>query len=100
MNPVQIIAQKRDGGALSAGEIGEFVAGYVRGDIPDYQMSALAMAIYLRGMDGAETAALTERMLHSGDVLQADDISRRVDKHSTGGIGDKSSLILAPLLAC
>src|SRR5205085_11770107 len=63
-------------------------------------MSALAMAIYLRGMDDAETAALTHEMLRSGKVLEASDVSLRVDKHSTGGIGDKSSLILAPLLAC
>src|SRR5205085_1672235 len=63
-------------------------------------MSALAMAIYLRGMDDAETAALTHEMLRSGKVLEAPDVSLRVDKHSTGGIGDKSSLILAPLLAC
>ncbi|HEV2969683.1 MAG TPA: thymidine phosphorylase [Pirellulales bacterium] len=100
MNPVQIIARKRDGAALSADEIGSLIDGYVRGDVPDYQMSAFAMAVYLRGMDGAETAALTERMLRSGDVLETPDVARRVDKHSTGGIGDKSSLILAPLLAC
>jgi pyrimidine-nucleoside phosphorylase len=100
MNPVQIIARKRDGAALSADEIGSLIDGYVRGDVPDYQMSAFAMAVYLRGMDGVETAALTERMLRSGDVLESPDVARRVDKHSTGGIGDKSSLILAPLLAC
>ncbi len=100
MNPCQIIARKRDGAALSSQEIAEIVRGYVAGEVPDYQMSALAMAIYLRGMDAAETTTLTEEMLRSGKVLEAGDISRRVDKHSTGGIGDKSSLILAPLLAC
>jgi pyrimidine-nucleoside phosphorylase len=100
VNPCQIIARKRDGAALASQEIAEIVRGYVAGDVPDYQMSALAMAIYLRGMDAAETTTLTEEMLRSGKVLEAGDISRRVDKHSTGGIGDKSSLILAPLLAC
>lgn len=95
MNPAQIIAKKRDGGALSAAEIAWFVEGFTRGEIPDYQMSALAMAIYLRGMEDGETAALTEAMLRSGTTL-----GPRVDKHSTGGLGDKVSLVLAPLLAC
>jgi len=100
VNPSQIIARKRDGAALSREEIAAIVRGHVAGELPDYQMSALAMAIYHRGMDDAETTALTEEMLRSGKVLEASDTSRRVDKHSTGGIGDKSSLILAPLLAC
>lgn len=85
---------------MAAEEIAAVVRGHVAGEIPDYQMSALAMAVYLRGMDDKETAALTDEMLRSGDILAADDVSLRVDKHSTGGIGDKSSLILAPLLAC
>ena len=100
MNITQIIARKRDGAALSSDEIATLVSGHVAGEIPDYQMSALAMAIFLRGMDEAETTALTEQMLRSGKVLETGDVSLRVDKHSTGGIGDKSSLILAPLLAC
>jgi pyrimidine-nucleoside phosphorylase len=100
VNPCQIIARKRDGAALASHEIAHIVRGHVAGDVPDYQMSALAMAIYLRGMDDAETTTLTEEMLRSGKVLEASNTSRRVDKHSTGGIGDKSSLILAPLLAC
>ncbi|HTU27573.1 MAG TPA: thymidine phosphorylase, partial [Pirellulales bacterium] len=100
MNPSQIIAHKRDGGSLSAAEIAFFIQGYATGDIPDYQMAALAMAIYLRGMDDAEIAVLTTEMLQSGTTLAAADVSRRVDKHSTGGIGDKTSLIVAPLLAC
>ena len=100
MNICQIIARKRDGAALSPEEIATVVSGYVAGEIPDYQMSALAMAVYVRGMDAAETTALTTQMLQSGKVLEASDVTRRVDKHSTGGIGDKSSLILAPLLAC
>jgi pyrimidine-nucleoside phosphorylase len=101
MNPVSIIAKKRDGEELSSSEIGAFVAGYARGDVPDYQMAALAMAIFLRGMTTAETAALTEHMLASGARFEwPDDGVRRVDKHSTGGIGDKTSLPLAAMLAC
>ncbi len=101
MNPVWIIAKKRDGEELADDEIGAFIAGYARGDIPDYQMAALAMAVYLRGMTTAETAALTEHMLASGARFEwpADGV-RRVDKHSTGGIGDKTSLPLTAMLAC
>jgi pyrimidine-nucleoside phosphorylase len=100
VNISQIIGRKRDGAVLSADEIAALVHGYVSGEIPDYQIAAMAMAIYLRGMNDAETATLTHEMLRSGDVLEARDVSLRVDKHSTGGIGDKSSLIIAPLLAC
>ena len=100
MNPSQIIARKRDGHPLSATQIAAFIRGYTAGQIPDYQMAALAMAIFLRGMDDNETTLLTEEMLRSGATLAAGDRSRRVDKHSTGGIGDKTSLIVAPLLAC
>jgi pyrimidine-nucleoside phosphorylase len=100
MNPAQIIAKKRDGGELSRIEIDAFVGGYARGDVPDYQMAALAMAIYLRGMTAVETAALVEVMLGSGAVLSWPDALPVVDKHSTGGIGDKTSLPLAPILAC
>jgi pyrimidine-nucleoside phosphorylase len=101
MNPVWLIAKKRDGGELSADEIGDFIARYARGDLPDYQMAAMAMAIYLRGMTAAETAALTDHMLASGARFDwPDDGLPRVDKHSTGGIGDKVSIPLAPMLAC
>ena len=101
MNPAFLIAKKRDGFELSADEIAAFIGGFARGDIPDYQMSALAMAIYLQGMTAAETAALTEQMLQSGRTLRWPDRSLPiVDKHSTGGVGDKVSLVLAPLLAC
>lgn len=99
-NPAQIIARKRDGRVLSADDISKFVGGFTQGVVPDYQMSALAMAIYLRGMDASETATLTDSMLHSGVVLNWPAGSPVVDKHSTGGIGDKVSLLLAPLLAC
>lgn len=101
MNPVSTIARKRDGEELSAKEIGSFVAGYVSGEIPDYQMSALAMAIYLRGMTADETGALTEHMLGSGATfVWPGGGPPKVDKHSTGGIGDKVSLPLAAMLAC
>jgi pyrimidine-nucleoside phosphorylase len=101
MTPALIIAKKRDGLVLSREEIGDFLEGFSRGSIPDYQMAALAMAIFLRGMTTEETAALTEAMLASGQSIQWTSSARpRVDKHSTGGIGDKTSLVLAPLLAC
>ena len=101
MNPVWIIAKKRDGEELTADEIGALHRRLRRGDIPDYQMSALAMAIYLRGMTTAEIAALTDHMLASGRTFTwPAGGPPKVDKHSTGGIGDKVSLPLAPMLAC
>ena len=101
MNVVQLISKKRDGGELTEDEIGSLIAGYVRGDVPDYQMASWAMAVYLRGMTVGEIAALTEHMLHSGVTFEwPEGESPKVDKHSTGGIGDKVSLPLAPLLAC
>src|SRR5438309_12128446 len=101
MNVVSLISKKRDGGELAENEIGALINGYVRGDVPDYQMAAWAMAVYLRGMTVAETAALTEQMLYSGVTFKwPAGEAPKVDKHSTGGIGDKVSLPLAPLLAC
>ena len=95
-----MIEKKRDGGALSADEIRAFVAGYTAGTIPDYQMAALAMAIFFRGMTPDETAALTDAMMRSGDTLSFAGWPRpTADKHSTGGIGDKISLVLGPLAA-
>ena len=85
-SPSQIIARKRDGNALSSTEIAQFIQGYASSSVPDYQMSALAMAIYWGGMDEAETAAPTEQMLLSGEVLADEDRPCRVDKHSTGGV--------------
>ena len=100
MLPASLIAAKRDRQELSYEEIAFFVQGYALGSIPDYQMSAMAMAIYLNGMSLREVATLTSEMLRSGTQLAwPDDGIPRVDKHSTGGIGDKTSLILAPLLA-
>lgn len=101
MHIPSLIERKRDGGALTSEEIHAIIRAFTSGDMPEYQMSALAMAIYFRDMTPEETAALTDAMLHSGTMLAwNDDDPIRVDKHSTGGIGDKTSLVLAPLLAC
>lgn len=100
MIPAVVIAKKRDRGCLSTEEIEFMISGYASGVIPDYQMSALAMAIYLQGMDSREIADLTDAMIGSGIRLERVGERPRVDKHSTGGLGDKTSLILAPLLAC
>jgi pyrimidine-nucleoside phosphorylase len=100
MLAVEVIADKRDGKVLRKDQIEWFIDGYSKGTIPDYQMAALAMAIYIRGMSAEETHWLTQAMLHSGQVLQPASQRPRVDKHSTGGLGDKTSLILAPLVAC
>jgi pyrimidine-nucleoside phosphorylase len=92
MRMVEIIAAKRDGRPLTTAEIEWVVKHYVAGDIPDYQMAALAMAIVLRGMDDRETADLTIAMANSGDTLDLHDIAPiTVDKHSTGGVGDKTN---------
>mgnify|MGYP003296379122 FL=1 len=98
--PQEIIAHKRDGLALSQAEVEQFVSGVVSGDFKDYQSSALLMAILLNGMTSDETGWLTEAMMRSGRIVELPEITRpKVDKHSTGGVGDKVSLILAPLVA-
>jgi pyrimidine-nucleoside phosphorylase len=95
-----LLDKKREGGTLTRAEIEGLIAGYTRGDVPDYQMSAFAMAVAFRGMTDEETTDLTRAMLHSGDILDLSDLDGpKVDKHSTGGVGDKTSLILAPLAA-
>jgi pyrimidine-nucleoside phosphorylase len=100
MRAVDVIAKKRDAKELSREEISFMVRGYTAGQVADYQMSALLMAIYLRGMTNDETFALTEEMLNSGEIVDFSDLGRpRVDKHSTGGVGDKTSLVLAPVVA-
>ena len=100
MVPQWIIEKKRDGLELDPAEIRDFIHDYTTGAIPDYQMAAMAMAIYFRGMTPVETAALTDAMMHSGAMVDTSFIPLpKVDKHSTGGIGDKVSLILAPLAA-
>jgi pyrimidine-nucleoside phosphorylase len=100
LRAVDIILKKRDGGTLTKEETAFIISGYVSGDIPEYQVSAWLMAIFFKGMTAEETASLTEIMLNSGTRVNLDGISGPfVDKHSTGGVGDKTSLIIAPLLA-
>jgi pyrimidine-nucleoside phosphorylase len=99
VNPVEIIRKKRDGEELAPEEIRWMIAEFTQGRVGDYQMSALAMAIYFQGMTTSETAALTDAMTSSGALLAWGDGPPLVDKHSTGGVGDKISLVLAPLLA-
>ena len=97
---VDLIARKRDGGELTTAEIDGFIHDYTAGDIPDYQAAALLMAIYLRGMNRRETVDLTLAMAHSGDTLDLHDVAPFiVDKHSSGGVGDKTSLVVLPLVA-
>jgi pyrimidine-nucleoside phosphorylase len=100
MRAVDLIRKKRDSGEHSREEIDFLISGYTRGEIPDYQMSAWLMATWIRGLSRAEIAALTETMLHSGEVITFPELpGKKVDKHSTGGVGDKTSLILAPIVA-
>ena len=100
MRAVDLIQRKRDGAELTGAEIDFFVRGYTRGEIPDYQASALAMAVFFRGMTPVEILALTESMMRTGEVLDLSDLpGPKTDKHSTGGVGDKTSLVLAPLAA-
>ncbi len=100
MHTVELIAKKRDGNALSDEEIRFLIAGYTAGSIPDYQMSAWAMAVFYRGMTDRETAVLTDAMMRSGDTVDLSCFGQlSVDKHSTGGVGDKTTLIVAPIVA-
>ena len=100
MRPYEVIHRKRDGHPVPPGAIAELVTRYAEGAVPDYQMAAFCMAVFFRGMSEAELQALTGAMLHSGDVLDLSDLpGPKVDKHSTGGVGDKTSLAVAPLAA-
>ena len=100
MNVVDLIRKKRDGSALEKDEINFLISAYCKNKIPDYQLSSFLMATYLRGMTSEETSSLTNAMLHSGKVLNLSSIPEvKIDKHSTGGVGDKTSLIIAPIVA-
>lgn len=95
-----IVLQKRDGGELTEEEIHYMISSYVSGKIPDYQMAAFLMAVYFRGMTDRETAVMTQAVAHSGDIVDLSGIQGiKVDKHSTGGVGDKTTLIVAPVAA-
>ncbi|HEY6054407.1 MAG TPA: thymidine phosphorylase [Gaiellaceae bacterium] len=101
IRPAELIQRKRDGGELAPDELAELVLGYSRGEIPDYQMAAFAMAVYFRGLTSGETFALTDAMIRSGETIELGRLLGRkvVDKHSTGGVGDKTSLAVGPIVA-
>ena len=101
VHAAELIRRKRDGERLAADELGELVLEYARGSVPDYQMAAFCMAVFFRGLDSAETFALTDAMIRSGETIELGAaIGRKVvDKHSTGGVGDKTSLAVGPIVA-
>jgi pyrimidine-nucleoside phosphorylase len=97
---VELIKKKREGKALSKADYARLVKGFVKGNIPDYQMAAFLMAVYFKGLNTKETALLTNEMMRSGELINLSSIKGiKVDKHSTGGVGDKTTLVLAPLVA-
>ncbi|HMU42059.1 MAG TPA: thymidine phosphorylase, partial [Ignavibacteriaceae bacterium] len=100
MNSSELIKKKRDGESLTDAEINFLIAGYAGKKIPDYQFSAFLMAAFINGMNNEETSSLTNAMLHSGKIIDLTSIKgKKIDKHSTGGVGDKTSLIIAPIVA-
>jgi pyrimidine-nucleoside phosphorylase len=101
IRPAELIERKRDGGELDPDDLTELVLGYARGEIPDYQLAAFCMAVYFRGLSSAETFALTDAMIRSGETIDLGaELGRKVvDKHSTGGVGDKTSLAVGPIVA-
>src|SRR3954469_24818623 len=101
IRPAELIQRKRDGEELSAEDLAELVLGYARGDVPDYQMAAFCIAVYFRGLSRPETCALTDAMSRSGETIDLGPALGRkvVDKHSTGGVGDKTSLAVGPIVA-
>jgi pyrimidine-nucleoside phosphorylase len=101
IRPAELIQRKRDGGELAEGELSELILGYARGEVPDYQLAAFCMAVYFQGLSAQETYALTDAMVRSGETIDLQsELGRPVaDKHSTGGVGDKASLVVGPLVA-
>jgi pyrimidine-nucleoside phosphorylase len=100
IRPAELIQRKRDGGELSSDEIAEFMLAYARDEVPDYQMAAFCMAVYFKGLTPAETHALTDALVRTGDTVDLSPLGRKVvDKHSTGGVGDKTSIALGPIVA-
>ena len=101
IHPAELIERKRNGDELPSEEIAELILGYARGEIPDYQLAAFCMAVYFRGMTPAETYALTDAMIRSGRTLDLGTALGRkvVDKHSTGGVGDKTTIAVGPIVA-
>ena len=100
IHPAELIRRKRDGEELSAEELAALTLAYARDEIPDYQMAAFCMAAYFRGLTAAETHALTDAMVQSGEVIDLSPLGRKVvDKHSTGGVGDKASIVIGPIVA-
>src|SRR6266550_7865071 len=101
IHAAELIRRKRDGERLSSDELSELVLAYARGELPDYQMAAFCMAVYFRGLNGEETFALTDAMIRSGETIELGPALGRkvVDKHSTGGVGDKTSLAVGPIVA-
>jgi len=100
IRPAELIERKRNGAELPADELAELVLGFARGEVPDYQMAAFCMAVWFRGLSSAETHALTDAMVRSGETIDLSALGRRVaDKHSTGGVGDKASLVIGPVVA-
>lgn len=100
MNTVDIIGIKRDGEELTENQLSHMINGYTKGDIPDYQMAAFLMAVYLKGMSRNETISMTQIMKESGEIVDLSEIKGiKVDKHSTGGVGDKTTLIVGPIAA-
>jgi pyrimidine-nucleoside phosphorylase len=100
-SPVEVIKRKRNGHVLTKEEIHYFITNFLNGDIPEYQVSALLMAIHFKGLDDEETMAFTKELIDSGEIVDLSHINKpKIDKHSTGGVGDKTSIILAPLVSC
>jgi pyrimidine-nucleoside phosphorylase len=100
IRPAELIQRKRDGGELSSDEIAELMLTYARDEVPDYQMAAFCMAVYFKGLTAAETHALTDALVRTGDTVDLSPLGRKVvDKHSTGGVGDKTSIALGPIVA-